>query len=76
MTEGLADARGVPTEELTRLYGIWSDGGCGMLLSGNVQIDRDHLARPGNIILARELTDEARAAAAKLLADGGQEEAA
>ncbi|MEO0420498.1 MAG: NADH:flavin oxidoreductase/NADH oxidase family protein [Pseudomonadota bacterium] len=62
MTEGLADARGVPTEELTRLYGIWSDGGCGMLLSGNLQIDRDHLERPGNVILDRELNDDEFAA--------------
>jgi 2,4-dienoyl-CoA reductase-like NADH-dependent reductase (Old Yellow Enzyme family) len=62
MTEGLADARGVPTEELTRLYGVWSDGGCGMLLSGNVQIDVDHLERPGNVILDRELNDTERAA--------------
>ena len=45
--EGLADARGVPTEELTRLYGIWSDGGCGMLLSGNVQIDQVLRLAPG-----------------------------
>jgi len=51
MTEGLATARGVPTPELERLYGLWSDGGAGMLLTGNVQIDRDHLERPGNVII-------------------------
>ncbi len=62
MTEGLADARGVPTEELERLYGIWSDGGCGMLLSGNIQIDKDHLERPGNVIIDRDLDDSERAA--------------
>jgi 2,4-dienoyl-CoA reductase-like NADH-dependent reductase (Old Yellow Enzyme family) len=62
MTEGLADRCGVPTPELERLYGIWSDGGCGMLLSGNLQIDRDHLERPGNVILDRELDEEERAA--------------
>jgi len=62
MTEGLADARGVPTAELERLYGIWSDGGCGMLLSGNLQIDRDHLERPGNVILDRELNEDEIAA--------------
>ncbi|KWV90494.1 NADH:flavin oxidoreductase/NADH oxidase family protein [Erythrobacter sp. YT30] len=61
MTEGLADARGIPTEELERLYGIWSDGGCGMLLSGNIQIDRDHLERPGNVIIDRELDNDERA---------------
>ncbi|MEL7199103.1 MAG: NADH:flavin oxidoreductase/NADH oxidase family protein [Pseudomonadota bacterium] len=62
MTEGLADNRGVPTPELERLYGIWSDGGCGMLLSGNVQIDRDHLERPGNVIIDREMNEAERAA--------------
>jgi len=51
MTEGLATADGVPTEALINLYGLWSDGGAGMLLSGNIQIDRDHLERPGNVII-------------------------
>lgn len=51
MTEGLATPDGVPTPQLSRLYGMWSDGGAGMLLSGNIQIDRDHLERPGNVIL-------------------------
>ena len=51
MTEGLATADGVPTPELERLYGLWSDGGAGMLLSGNIQVDRDHLERPGNVVI-------------------------
>jgi len=51
MTEGLATPDGVPTRELERLYGLWSDGGAGMLLSGNIQIDRDHLERPGNVVI-------------------------
>ncbi|MGP1282925.1 MAG: NADH:flavin oxidoreductase/NADH oxidase family protein [Parasphingopyxis sp.] len=54
MTEGLATIDGKPTEELERLYGIWSDGGAGMLLSGNIQVDRDHLERPGNVIIHGE----------------------
>ena len=58
MTEGLATPDGVPTPELERLYGIWSDGGAGMLLSGNIQVDRDHLERPGNVVVDRE-PDEA-----------------
>ena len=29
MTEGVADPAGVPTAELDRLYGLWSDGGAG-----------------------------------------------
>ena len=58
MTEGLADPQGLPTPELTRLYKIWAEGGAGMLLSGNIQIDADHLERPGNVIIDRELTED------------------
>lgn len=51
MTEGLATPQGLPGKELERLYGIWSDGGAGLLLSGNIVIDKDHLERPGNVIV-------------------------
>jgi 2,4-dienoyl-CoA reductase-like NADH-dependent reductase (Old Yellow Enzyme family) len=54
MTEGLATPLGVPTPELERLYGLWSDGGAGILLSGNIQVDADHLERPGNVVVDRE----------------------
>jgi len=64
MTEGLADIDGRPTAELDRLYGIWSDGGAGLHISGNVQIDSNHLERPGNVILDRD-PDEEMAAALK-----------
>lgn len=53
MTEGLAGRLGVPGEELCRLYKIWSDGGAGMLLSGNIMVDRHHLERPGNVVIDR-----------------------
>ncbi|MBK8373938.1 NADH:flavin oxidoreductase/NADH oxidase family protein [Sphingorhabdus sp.] len=61
MTEGLADPAGRPTAELDRLYGIWSDGGAGLSLSGNIHIDRDHLERPGNVLIDREPDAETRA---------------
>ena len=51
MTEGLASPAGLPTDALERLYGLWSDGGAGLLLSGNIQVDGDHLERPGNVII-------------------------
>jgi 2,4-dienoyl-CoA reductase-like NADH-dependent reductase (Old Yellow Enzyme family) len=57
MTEGLANIAGEPTPELERLYGLWSDGGAGLLISGNIQIDADHLERPGNVVIARSLDD-------------------
>ena len=65
MTEGLATPDGVPTPELDRLYGIWSDGGSGMLLSGNIQIDRNHLERPGNVVIDGPADDEMMAMCGK-----------
>lgn len=64
MTEGLATPAGLPTPELERLYGAWSDGGAGLLLSGNIVIDGDHLERPGNVIVDAEPDDAMRAALA------------
>jgi len=62
MTEGLADPVGQATPALTQLYGLWSDGGAGLLLSGNVQIDGGHLERPGNVIIDSEPGEEAMSA--------------
>jgi len=62
MTEGLATARGEPSDNLANLYGVWSDGGAGLLLSGNILIDGDHLERPGNVIVDREPRPEMLAA--------------
>ena len=65
MTEGLATAEGIPTAELARLYGLWSDGGAGMLLSGNIIIDKDHLERPGNVVIDRPPSPQMRDALAR-----------
>ncbi|MEE4175829.1 MAG: NADH:flavin oxidoreductase/NADH oxidase family protein [Xanthomonadales bacterium] len=62
MTEGLATGQGVPTSALERLYGLWSDGGAGLLISGNIQVDRDHLERPGNVVLDQVPAAEMREA--------------
>jgi len=59
MTEGLAPG-GVPGEDLVRLYRAWSTSGCGMLLTGNVQVDRKHLERPGNVVIDGEAGNELR----------------
>lgn len=53
MTEGMATPDGRPTSALDRLYGLWSDGGAGLLIGGNLVIDRDHLERPGNVVIDR-----------------------
>lgn len=51
MTEGLADADDRANERHDVLYGRWSDGGAGMLLTGNVMVDRRYLERPGNVVI-------------------------
>lgn len=55
MTEGLADEHLRATPRHETLYRRWSEGGAGLLLTGNVQIDRRVLERPGNVCI--DLTD-------------------
>ncbi len=61
MTEGLADAAGRPTERHQRLYDAWGRGGAGLLITGNVVIDRQHLERPGNVVIDAEPDADMRA---------------
>jgi 2,4-dienoyl-CoA reductase-like NADH-dependent reductase (Old Yellow Enzyme family) len=70
MTEGLASRDGMPTAELARLYGLWSDGGAGMLLSGNIMVDKDHLERPGNVVID-QLPNQAMQDALRRWAEAG-----
>jgi len=51
MTEGLADRYNRATPELERLYAAWSDGGTGLLITGNIQVDRRYVERPGNVVI-------------------------
>jgi 2,4-dienoyl-CoA reductase-like NADH-dependent reductase (Old Yellow Enzyme family) len=51
MTEGLADPSLRATPRLERLYRRWSEGGAGLLITGNVMVDRHHLERPGNVVI-------------------------
>jgi len=50
MSEGFANADGDPTPRFNTLYRRWSHSGAGLLLTGNVQVDRWHLERPGNVV--------------------------
>ena len=54
MTEGLADPQDNPTEAHNTLYRTWSEGGTGLLITGNVMVDRRYLERAGNIVLEDE----------------------
>lgn len=51
MTEGLGDSRLRATPRHARLYEAWSEGGAGLLVTGNVMIDHRVLERPGNVAI-------------------------
>lgn len=51
MTEGLADEHNRATGRHVTLYRRWAEGGAGMLLTGNVQVDRRYLERAGNVVI-------------------------
>ena len=58
MTEGLADPRNCVTEAHLTLYRRWAEGGIGGMITGNVQIDRNHLERAGNVVIDGQPSNE------------------
>lgn len=54
MEENLADAEQSPSAELMRLYQAWAEGGAGLLISGNVMVDRRAMTGPGGVVLEDE----------------------
>ena len=50
MSEQLADTGGLPSERLIRLYERWAKSGAGLLITGNVMIDRTTLNEPRNVV--------------------------
>lgn len=54
MSEQLADENHNPDEGLCKLYKLWANGGAGIVVTGNIMIDREHLGEPKNIVLDKE----------------------
>ncbi|MEI5907983.1 NADH:flavin oxidoreductase/NADH oxidase family protein [Bacillus spongiae] len=54
MSEGLADKNHLPTESLYRLYEKWAEGGTGIVVTGNVMVDRRALGEPKNVVVEDE----------------------
>jgi 2,4-dienoyl-CoA reductase-like NADH-dependent reductase (Old Yellow Enzyme family) len=71
LSEGLATPGLLPGERLTRLYEQWSDGGYGLIVTGNVMVDRRHLGEPGNVVLENGTDLEGFRRWAKTGQDGG-----
>jgi 2,4-dienoyl-CoA reductase-like NADH-dependent reductase (Old Yellow Enzyme family) len=52
MSEVLGDrATFAPTDGLIRLYQRWANSGAGLLITGNVMVDRGGLGEPGNVLI-------------------------
>jgi 2,4-dienoyl-CoA reductase-like NADH-dependent reductase (Old Yellow Enzyme family) len=64
MSEGLATPTNGVSDGLIALYKRWGQRGAGLLLTGNIQINRRHLERTGNVVFDNLMTvDERRMAA-------------
>jgi 2,4-dienoyl-CoA reductase-like NADH-dependent reductase (Old Yellow Enzyme family) len=51
MEETMADAGQLPGPRIERLYRRWAEGGAGLIITGNVMVDRRALTGPGTIAL-------------------------
>lgn len=54
MSEQLGSLENSPTEGLIRLYKRWASGGAGLIVTGNVMIDRTALIEPRNVVIENE----------------------
>ncbi|VDK31717.1 unnamed protein product [Anisakis simplex] len=53
-------SNGIPTEPIFNMYQKWGNGGFGMILTGNIMIDKYHLESAGNMIIAKEIDSQLR----------------
>ena len=54
MSEALATRHHEPSHDLIALYDYWGSQSIGMLITGNVMVDRRYLGEPGNVVLDSE----------------------
>lgn len=58
LSEGLCDGTNKANDRLVTLYKRWGEGGAGLLITGNVMVDRWHLERGGNLAIEGEQSNE------------------
>jgi 2,4-dienoyl-CoA reductase-like NADH-dependent reductase (Old Yellow Enzyme family) len=51
MEENMADENHAPSAAILRLYRAWAGGGAGLIITGNVMIDRRAMTGPAGIVL-------------------------
>ncbi|ETS73554.1 hypothetical protein PFICI_14500 [Pestalotiopsis fici W106-1] len=63
MAENLADKNSLPNQKFRAPYKVWAKGGWGMVLTGNVEVDKRYLGSPGDIAFNDEIPYEEMLAA-------------
>ncbi|MCW6665325.1 NADH:flavin oxidoreductase/NADH oxidase family protein [Aerococcaceae bacterium NML191219] len=58
MNEAMGNKYLQPKEEIIRLYETWAKGGTGLIITGNVMVDPNYLAEPGNIVFDKNSNKE------------------
>nr|WP_296769329.1 nitroreductase family deazaflavin-dependent oxidoreductase [Rhodococcus sp. (in: high G+C Gram-positive bacteria)] len=71
LSEGLGTSSHSPDVRLERLYTQWGAGGYGLVVTGNVMVDRRHIGEPGNVVIEDDRDLDALARWAKSTRDGG-----
>ncbi|WP_404450312.1 NADH:flavin oxidoreductase/NADH oxidase family protein [Sutcliffiella horikoshii] len=54
MSEGMADEQNRPTIKLVRLYETWAESEAGIVVTGNVMVDKRALGEPRNVVVENE----------------------
>ena len=71
LSEALGDRRHAPDHRLSQLYRRWGTGGYGLIVTGNVMVDRRHLGEPGNVVIEDDRDLDALSRWAKTTKDAG-----
>lgn len=71
LSESLGERDGGPSQKLERLYSRWARGSYGLVVTGNVMVDRRHLGEPGNVVIEDDRHLDRLRAWASGFQDGG-----
>ncbi|KAF9872018.1 NADH: flavin oxidoreductase/NADH oxidase [Colletotrichum karsti] len=58
MAESWADKDGLPVEAMNKAYAQWADGGWGLVMTGNVEVDDRYLGQPGDVAYNEDIPYE------------------
>jgi len=51
MSENMSPKNHRPNESIIHIYQRWANGGAGLIITGNIMVDKRAIAEPGNILV-------------------------